>query len=232
MILLRAALFVAACALGVVTASAEQVGECKVVRMEGAGFLKHCGDRLQLWHLKSSDERWRSGLDLHGRFSFECFILPSKRPLGLTIYDILRSQATTGDMPRCPDQQNVGGFFFDSTQWQKSSKDASDIKAALLKMPLLQAYSDMSEQPATEVTCQAFDITVGDITARAACFRFSEVKGDFGVMVLTDAENSLVLTYRDNELLADDLKNSFVKFVQSLTIERASGDAALLRWIQ
>ena len=230
--LLWATLLVVVSVLGVTCAGAEQPSECKGVLLKGAGVLKQCGDRLQLWNLKPLDERWRAGQDLHGRFSFECFILPSKRPPDVTIYDMLRSQAATGDMPRCPDQLSVGGFFFDAGEWQKGPKDENAIQAALFQMPLGSGVWTNELKHSIRSICPAFDITIGGVNARAACFELSDLKQNMIAMAVVDEDTSLVLTFLKDDLTADALKSSFLDFVRLLTIERASGDAALLRWLQ
>jgi hypothetical protein len=192
-----------------------QTEACRQVRAAPAGFLEQCGNELKSFSLNLSENklhqiRRRAEADLHGRFSFPCAI-----------------------EPMCEGEPLIGGVFFAPESWQKSTRDEKAIHQLLQSSSLMARRS--GQEPAPELpasACPVFDVSVDGVNGRAVCFNEQATKTAHVIAVVADDRVGFVLTFSQKDQSANALRDKVIALVPRFSIERASGDAALLRWMR
>lgn len=180
-----------------------QKAECRVLNGHDASMLHQCGETLNSFSLQLANREARS--DLHGRIRFSCPI-ESMCERGLA----------------------AGGFFVSAAKWQDSAKDEHSILEMLRRFPMASAT-----WPMPTVACRPFDISIGDMAGRGICLSFSEEPKTAGiVMVVADDHVGLFLHFYDQDSSADTLKDKVKDLLSRSRVERAVGDAGLMRWIR
>jgi hypothetical protein len=195
-----------------VAAVAQDVRPCRIVRAEGASFLEQCGNQLRSFSLSLTDIARSADHDIHGRFSFNCPIAPM-----------------------CAGAPTIGGAFISPENWNRGPKDERAIFDALLQVPRFAAsWSGPvgTALPPPSVGCQIIDVSIGDMPGRAVCYNDDDKKGSSVVVVASDVDVGIVLTFHQREQSAADLRDRMLAIVPQFKVQRAAGDAALIRWVR
>lgn len=202
----------AVAAIGAVSAqsptAASTTQECHGVVGGSTSFVEQCGDRLVAWSLTLPFKREIQG-DLHGRFFFNCAV-----------------------EPMCEGEPMIIGRFVNWAEWQNSAKDEQAIfeRANLLAYPIRQL------PPMPPPACSLFDSPLAGMAGRAICFDESGVKGGINsssvFLVVADDRVAVLLSFYLRDASANALRQKVVEFLPRFKIERATGDAALMKWFR
>jgi hypothetical protein len=185
--------------------AASATRECRSIVGGRAGFLEQCGDRLNAWSLKLSEFKRETGNDLHGRFSFYCPI------------EIM-----------CEGEPSIGGRFVSRAEWQDSAKDERIIYELANRM-----WEPIRPLPAMPPpACPPFDISIAGMAGRAVCFEEPGLKGGVVFVVAADDRVAFLLSFYQRDKSANALKEKVVELLPRFEIERATGDAALMKWFK
>jgi hypothetical protein len=193
-------------------ANAQDQRRCDKIESYAASFIERCGDRLRSFTLSLKDVRRTTGSDLHGRFYFECSI------------ELL-----------CVSEPEISGWFIDAKSWASSSQDQEAVLDVLRQASVMGAAWG---QPGgrgpklPESLCQVFDVQIAGLSGRVVCYAFPDMKSSALVAISADADVGFVLVFYQRNLDLDDLRKRALSMMSRLSIERASGDAALLRWMK
>ena len=183
---------------------------CKVIGVLGASLLQQCGDQLHSFGLDLADIKREVQNDQEGRFTFDC-------PIPLM----------------CEGSPSIGGFFVDADKWKTSAKDAQTVGQIMQSLPITVENTPLSSaKPAPAATCAPFDVTIGGVSGKAACFDDAATKTATIAMVFADEDVGFLLNFAQKDIAADKLKDSAVAMLSKFTIERAKGDLGLLRWMR
>lgn len=190
-----------------VAALAEAAQACRTIKAHEASLLVQCGTQLHSFSLSLLDATKTVGRDLHGRFLFDCPIPEF-----------------------CSSDPTIGGFFFSPTNWNNSRKDERAIFETLQQAPL--ARMDGRPPEPMPAACPVFDVLIGSMKAHAVCYSWPETKASAVVIIASDEQFGIVLSfYRDNQG-ASELREKVMAVLPKFKVERAVGDAALLRWMK
>jgi hypothetical protein len=155
--------------------------------------------------LKLLEFKREAGRDLHGRFSFYC-------PIELM----------------CEGEPTIVGIFVAAEKWQTSAKD----ERAVFEMANALSYPHRPLPPMPSLACPLFDVSIDGIAGRAVCFDESDVKGGNVFVVAADDRVAFLLGFYQRNKSANALKEKVVELLPRFKIERATGDAALLKWFR
>lgn len=180
--------------------------ECRRVKSFGTGFLEQCGDRLDAWRLIMPQSRREMGSDLHGRIFFRCAV------------ELM-----------CGGEPTIVGRFVNRAEWQNSARDeramfelADDLRVPPRPLP-----------PMPPLDCPLFDISLAGMAGKAVCFGESGLNGSSVVVVAADDRVVFVLSFYQQDKSAEALKEKVVlEMLPRFKMERATGDAALLKWFR
>jgi hypothetical protein len=183
-------------------------------------MVADCGKQLNAFRLilleakfgPSGMRRAVSG-DVHGRFSFPCTVEPI-----------------------CGDEPFIEGFFVSAERWNKSSKDEQAIyQTARSVMAIGWSFAGDPQPQMPAAACPVFDGSVDGTPARAVCFDVTEGKaGNMVVVVVAGADDHLgvLLSFRQQDRSAIELRDEVLEILPRFKIERANGDSALLSWFR
>jgi hypothetical protein len=184
------------------------------------GFVRRCGEQIRSWALTSTDPRWRLERGYHGVW-FTCWTEPSEEEIGLLAKfpDYVGSQRKP-----CIDEPSISGGFI---LGDNPSTDPDDELTIMLNDLLSRGLPG----PRPPVGCQAFDVSVGGIAGRATCIRAAPTAAIIARFREDRLAFFLIFSQQDKPL--DALKEKVQTLLANqFTIERGTGDAALLRWMQ
>ena len=193
-------------------ANAQDDRSCHRIAGYAASFLERCGDRLRSFTLSLEDIRRTAGSDLHGRFYFQCPI-----------------------EPLCIGEPEISGFFIDAKGWARSARDQQaivDVLRHALMKDATWGQPGARGSDLLESRCKAFDVQVAGLAGQALCFVAPDLKSSALVVVSADADVGFVLVFQRRDLDWEDLRTQALRTMPRFSIERASGDAALLRWMK
>jgi hypothetical protein len=176
---------------------------CRLVIINGSSFLEKCGEQLHSFALSLQDIRRQVEPGAHGSFAFNCPI------------DAM-----------CAGQPSIGGFFIAPSLWSNGSKDAQAIYDIIGTSPHLLKGRTLP------VACVEFDITLDGMPGRAACYRIGETENHLVAAIAADDHTGVVLMFFQENQAADVLRKMALELLPKFKIERAGGDAALLRWLR
>jgi hypothetical protein len=179
--------------------------ECRGIMEGRAGFLEQCGDRLNAWSLGLSEFKRETGSDLHGRFFFYC-------PIELM----------------CDGEPTIAGRLLPAAEWQASPRDEQTIYE--LANRLWEPIRPLPPMPSP--ACPLFDISIAGMAGRAVCFEEPELKGSSVFVVAADDRVAILLAFSQQDKLSSALKEKVVELLPRFKIERATGDAALMKWFR
>jgi hypothetical protein len=177
--------------------------ECRRVTQDRAGFLEKCGDRINAWRLTLPFKREILG-DLHGRIFFHC-----------------------GIEPMCEGEPTIGGQFVPHAEWQAGARD----EHAIFELAVGSSVQPLPPMP--HPACPLFDVSFGGMTGRAVCFGEPGVNRSSVIVVAADDRVAFLLRFYQQDKSPDALKEKVVfEWLPRFVIERATGDAALLKWFR
>ena len=186
-------------------AASSATQECRGISQSKASFLERCGDRLNAWRLTLPFKReiWS---DLHGRIFFKC-----------------------GIGPMCDGEPTIAGGFVNRAEWQAGAKDERAIFELLmdrLQVPIGPL------PPMPHPACPLFDVSFAGMAGKAVCFGEPGVNRSSVIVVAADDRAAFLLRFYQDES-PDALKEKVVfEWLPRFKIERATGDAALLKWFR
>jgi hypothetical protein len=190
---------------GVLSCAFARDADCKIIRAEGASILEQCGDRLNSFSLKLSDLKRGEGRDLHGRMSFNC---------GIELM--------------CEGEPTMDGFVMAPSEWQKSPKD----ERAILDLAVAGNHPYRPLPPIPPPDCPLFDVSIDGIAGRAVCFKLPESNHTHVLVVVGDDHMAIFLNFGLRHKSTDVLREKVAQLLPKFKIERATGDAGLMRWIK
>jgi hypothetical protein len=179
--------------------------ECRGITSGRAGFLEQCGDRLHAWSLTLSEFKRETVSDLHGRFFFQCAI-----------------------KLMCESEPEIVGRFVDRQEWLDSAKDERAIY--VIANTLREPGGPLPPMPSS--ACPLFDISIAGMPGRAVCFGESGGKGSSVFVVAADDRVAFLLDFSQPDRSANALKEKVLELLPRFKIERATGDAALMKWLR
>jgi hypothetical protein len=158
--------------------------------------------------LNLNDVRRQVVTELPGRFAFRCVLAPM-----------------------CDDEPNIGGFFVDPAIWRNSAKDDHAILDILQQHGLVPAAAP-GAQPGVSppVACAVFDVTVGDLPGRGACFDVAD--GSAVVIIAGDANVAFVLSFFQNRRTPGAMREKALDLIPQFKMTHPTGDVALMRWMR
>lgn len=190
---------------------------CRWLRSQGASILERCGDRLNSFSLGLSEiglgvseAKRQVSSGWHAGFSFEC------------------------EVPICAGEPYIGGFFIDAARWGKTARDEQAIVDAFRSMPLMApsfSYRGGAIPPPSSA-CPLFELSIGGMKGRAVCIEEAEAKIPTILLVASDERVAFILGFQKRGVSVATLRDKVIELSPRFTIERAAGDAALLRWIR
>jgi len=184
-------------------ALAQQQSGCQLLRADGAAFVERCGDRLNSFALVLDDISRSVGRDIHGRFGFVC-------PIELM----------------CEDKPEILGWFIDQQSWKQGAQDEWAIADLLMK----RSWDPPPSVPKS--SCDAFEVKVADLTGRAVCYEFRDIGLSVILIVAADEKTGFVLIFQQRTSDWMQLRDKALQGLAKFRIQRASGDAALMRWMK
>jgi hypothetical protein len=182
---------------------------CKVLGVLGAALLEQCGEQLHSFGLDLADIKREVQNDAEGRFTFDC-------PIPLM----------------CEGSPSIGGFFVDAEKWKTSAKDAQTIGQIMESMPITVENAPLSSAKSAPAACAPFDVTIGGVSGKGACFDDATTKTTTVAMVFANDDVGFLLNFSQKDIAADKLKDSAVAMLPKFKIDRAKGDLGLLRWMR
>jgi hypothetical protein len=199
-------IFVLALAAGLSPAMptlAQQEPACRILKSDGAGFVQRCGDRLYSYALVLDDISRSEGSDGHGRFGFVC-------PIELM----------------CQDKPEILGWFIDPQTWRQGAQDEGAIANLVLK----RSWNPPPSVPKS--SCDTFEVTIGDMAGRAVCYLFAEIPLSVVLIAAADEKFGFVLVFQQHNPDWMNLREKALQALPRFRIQRASGDAALMRYMK
>jgi hypothetical protein len=184
-------------------ASAQQDQSCRLIRADGAAYVERCGDKLNSFALLLDDISRATGSDSHGRFGFVC-------PLELM----------------CEGKPEIFGWFIDHRQWLKGAQDEWAVAELLTSRP----WAPLQSVPKS--SCEMFEVTVGDMRGRAVCYALPDLHLSVILLVVADDKTGFALVYQQRDIEWTELRDKVMQTLPRFRIQRASGDAALMRWMR
>lgn len=178
---------------------------CRSVQRTGPSVVQVCGEKLHAFALRISDFKRSSAEGAHGWFAFECPI-----------------------EPMCEGEPVIGGFFISPDDWLNGARDERAIEQLLLS-GLVSLHRASS---AFTVACPSFDVTIGGMAGRLACFEEASTKLRFVALVAADDQTGFLLLFHQQGQAASNLREKALEMIPRFKVERASGDVELLKWFQ
>jgi hypothetical protein len=189
-------------------AVAQDEQHCQKLKSYAASVLERCGDRLRSFALLLNDIRRTAGSDLHGRFYFFCPI-----------------------ESLCIQQPQISGWFIDGNGWARGARDQ---KAVLDVLRQGSVWSGILSAPPVllESQCAIFDVEIAGLAARAACYTLPHANSSVLVVIASEADIGFALVFHRSNFDWEGLRAAVLATVSRFAIVRASGDAALEKWIE
>jgi hypothetical protein len=128
----------------------------------------------------------------------------------------------------CKDEPLIAGGFVDRAAWLASAKD----ERAIFERSTAFTYPPRPLPPMPPPACAPFDVSIAGIAGRAVCFGESGVKGGSILVVAADDYAAFVLGFSRQDGTVDMLRERVLELLPRFKIERATGEAALLKWFR
>jgi len=123
------------------------------------------------------------------------------------------------------DQVEIAGWFINEKNWASSARDAKVISEVLQQAPMVRRKLDLSQS-----ACDVFDVEIAGLAGRAACYVLPD--SSLVVVVAADADIGIAVAFRQQNTAWEELRNKAITMVPRFSLERASGDATLMRWMR
>jgi hypothetical protein len=124
----------------------------------------------------------------------------------------------------CLNDPEISGRFVDPKEWRQSTQDDRTL------FDLLSPNIEGGQREAPRSVCGIFGVEVGGMAGSAICYQTSEASGI--AIVATAADVGFVLYFQQRNLGWAALRDKVLRMLPMFKVERASGDAALLRWMR
>jgi hypothetical protein len=181
---------------------AQDESSCNVVKGYNTSYLALCGDRLRSFSLRLWDARRPIEGLGYAPFQFKC-----------------------GLPPMCDGEPDIYGWFIDGRAWRNTKQDEPAVLELLQRGLALPAFRPTP-------VCDVFDVKVADLAARAVCYYIPEAGFSVIVVVAAEEEAGFVLMFQDRTQDWATLRDNALEKLPRFEFLRASGDPALLRWLQ
>ncbi len=189
------------------TAGAQDFQDCHLVRAHPAGMLQKCGDRLRSLTLVLNDVRRRPSLDARGAFVFAC-------PMAMM----------------CADEPGIMGWMIKREDWAGSGRDETAIHDVLNKAPnAVASMLGARERPAS--ACGLLDMDLAGLPGRAVCYDFDKTRSSAIVAVAANDDIGFIFVFYAPQMTWQALREKVETIRPRLALERAQGDAELLKWM-
>jgi hypothetical protein len=178
---------------------------CRPIRMVGTAVLKQCGNQLRSMTLVLRDIKRTPGADMHGRFFYACPI-----------------------QHMCQDEPQLWGFFIDQGAWLKGGRGEAEMRELLRHAPGVGAVPDDFANPA----CAISTVEVAGMEGRAICYELAPNNLHAVVIVGAADDVGFALVFAQPGLGWDLLREKVSVITSKLVLQRAVGDASLLKWVR
>lgn len=185
----------------------EEAPECRLIRLAGSSVLQQCGGELYSLTLRLWDVRRPIEAVGFAPFEFACTI-----------------------EPMCLNEPKIFGWYVDPAAWRRSGRDGGALLDLVRQTSPFE--KQLPEPPTTETTCESFDVTVGDIPGRAACYHIADTPLNFLAVVAGDGRAAFVLMFADEKLDETGLRENALRKLPKFAAVRAVGESPLLRWFR
>jgi hypothetical protein len=186
-------------------ARSEDDAACRPIRMVGIAVLKHCGDQVRSMTLTLNDIKRAPGTDMQGRFFFACPI-----------------------QHMCEDEPNLWGFFVDEGAWRAGARDEAALRELLRHAPGIGAMPESFAQAA----CDVWTVEVAGLDGRAVCFELAPNRMHAVIVVGAAEDIGFALVFAQPGVGWDLLREKVSAITPKFALQRATGDASLLKWFR
>jgi hypothetical protein len=198
-----AALLGAAMLLPALVPARGEDGACRVIRIVGNNILKHCGDQVRSMTLSLREVKRGLASDRSGRFSFPCPI-----------------------EQMCEGEPDLWGWFIDEAAWEAGARDEAAIRLLLRHAPVV-----MTDETA-KATCAVSTIEVAGLESRTICFELVPENLHVVVVVGGGGDIGFLLMFAQRGLGSELLREKVSAITPKFILQRAAGDAGLLKWLR
>ena len=193
-------------------AAAEDREVCDVTRAHPAGLLVKCGAQIKSVVLSYDDIRRQLRSDPQGVFHYVCPI-----------------------EEMCESEPRISGWMIDHARWQNTEHSDASIFELLRQPPIILRRAakplDAAGDP-LKSTCGVLELELAGLPAQAVCYDFGESNSTSIVAVAANHEIGFVVLFNQHNVDAAALQEKVRTLLPRFKLERASGDADLLRWLQ
>jgi hypothetical protein len=176
---------------------------CRVIRIVGNNILKHCGNEVRSMTLSLREVKRGLASDRSGRFSFPCPI-----------------------EHMCEGEPDVWGWFIDETPSRAGARDEAAIRLLLRNAPIIM--TDDSVKP----TCAVSTVDVAGLESRSMCFELTPESLHVVVVVGAGEDIGFLLMFAQRGLGSELLREKVSAITPKFILQRATGDAGLLKWLR
>jgi len=191
--------------------SAESGDACELASTHPAGVLLRCGLQLKSLVLAYEDVRRQRRHDPQGVFHFVCPI-----------------------EEMCDGQPRISGWMIDHTKWRRSERGDAAIFELLRQPPIILRGAarpvDVASDPLKSI-CGVFDLELAGLSGQGVCYDFGESQSTTIVTVVSNDEIGFVLLFNQRNAELTAFRETVDALLPRFKLERASGDAYLLRWM-
>jgi hypothetical protein len=184
---------------------AESDAACRPVRMVGAAVLKQCADQIRSMTLSLHDIKRTPGADPAGRFFYLCPI-----------------------QHMCEDEPDVWGWFIDEAGWRSGTRDEAAMRELLRHAPGLGAIAEDFAKPA----CTISTIEIAGLEGRAVCFELAPGNVHAVVAVVAGEDIGFALVFAQRSVGWELLREKVSVITPKFVLQRAVGDASLMKWLR
>jgi hypothetical protein len=178
---------------------------CRPVRMVGIAVLKQCGDQVRSMTLSLHDIKRTPGADRSGRFFYLC---PMQH--------------------MCEDEPDLWGWFIDEGAWRSGARDEAAIRELLRHAPGLGAVAEDFARPG----CTVFPVEIAGLEGRAVCFELAPGTVHAIVAVVAGEDIGFALVFAQRSLGWELLREKVSVITSKFVLQRAAGDAGLMKWLR
>jgi hypothetical protein len=191
--------------------AAESGDACELVSTHPAGVLLRCGSQLKSLVIAYEDVRRQRRHDPQGVFHFVCPI-----------------------EEMCDGQPRISGWMIDHTKWRTSERNDAAVFELLRQPPIILRGAakpvDIASDP-LKSTCGVFDLELAGLRGQGVCYDFGESQSTTIVAVVSNDEIGFVLLFNQRNAELTPLRETVDALLPRFKLERASGDAYLMRWM-
>ena len=128
----------------------------------------------------------------------------------------------------CEDEPNLWGWFIDEGAWLAGARDEAAIRELVRHAPGIGPMP----QDFAKATCEVTPIEVAGLEGRAVCFELAPNNMHTLIVVGATEDIGFVLVFAQPGLGWDLLREKVSVISPKFTLQRAAGDAGLLKWLR